>query len=247
MATRNGNHAQKNTQKKERTLFIDLPAKTQKTIGLIVAAVILILFACVILKQYDLLPKFNGRLRYYNEELYGLEDGVLYANKSATTKARVFAIAEYSDPEGFVSEKDRLYSTSKVSTACFGREVRYAEDKGDGLNYAEVKAVKSSPDEMIKSILAYHTVTNEDGTTIPPVQFEGVTENGLKYKGIFSKVDHDDTNGSYMASAICYVNAKHGCSVLVMPTFKAASEEQLPDEDYMLGVAQEVMAGLKIK
>ena len=243
----NRNHAKKNEQKKERTLFIDLPAKTQKTIGLIVAGVIVLLFACVVLKQYDLLPKFNGRLRYYNEELYGLEDGVLYANKSATTKARVFAVAEYSDPEGFVSEKDRLYSTSKVSTACFGREVRYAEDKGDGLNYAEVKAVKSNPDKMIESILGYHTITNEDGTTIPPEQFEGETANGLKFKGVFSKVDHDDTNGKYLASAICYVYAKHGCSVLVMPTFKAASEDQLPEKDYMLSVAKEIMNGLKIK
>ena len=240
-------HAKKNTKKKERTLFIDLPVKTQKTIGWICVAVILVIFACVILKQYDLLPRFNGRLRYYNEELYGVEDGVLYVNKSSTSKAQVFAIAEYSDPEGFVSQTDSLYSTSKVSTVCFGKEVRRETEIDDGLNYVEVKAVKSTPEEMIESIWDYHTITNEDGTTIEPEQFEGESKNGLKYKAVFGKTDYLEDGGYYLRSMICYVKAGHGCSVLVMPSFKAASEDQLPDAQYMLDLAEEVMMGITIR
>lgn len=243
----NRTHAQKNAQKKERTLFIDLPAKTQKTIGIIVAAVIVLLFACVVLKQYDLLPKFNGRLRYYNEELYGLEEGVLYTNKSNTTKAKVFAITEYTAPEGFVAEKERVTSTSKVSTACFGREVYRTEDTGDGLNYVTVKAVSKTPDKMLDSIMDYHTVNNEDGTTIVPEVFEGKTENGLKYKGIFSKTEYYADSNYYSRYAICYVEAKHGCSVLVMPGFKAATEEELPTEEHMMEVALTVMEGIDLR
>lgn len=247
MANHSRTHAKKVTPKKERTLFIDLPAKTQKTIGLIVAGVIVLLFACVILKQYDLLPKFNGRLRYYDGEIYGVEDGILYANKSKTTKARIFPVAEYCDPEGYVSDVEAIRSSSKATTICLGREVKPVEETDKRLVYITVKGVEMPWDDKVESILPYNSVTNEDGTVVPPEQFEGESENGLKFKAVLNKGQYNQATGYYERFMLCYVKAGHGCSVSVIPVFRAASEDQLPDAQYMLDIAKDVMKGITIK
>lgn len=243
MANRNSAHAKKVTAKKERTLFIDLPAKTQKTIGLIVAGVILVIFACVILKQYDLLPRLDGRLRYYNEKVYGTEEGILYTNKSGTTKARVYAVAEFTSPEGFYDEKEPMRSTSEVTNLCYGRDVKRNEDIGDGLKYVTVKGMNKTAEQMVESIIEVNTVKNEDGTVIEPTFVEGKAENGLEYTGLVSKTMYADDSKTYAIGMPLYINAKHGCCVLVMPYYAAATEEELPTADEMQKLAEEIKIG----
>lgn len=208
---------------------------------------VLFLLLCAILGQGGSLPETDACLPYHNGRLSGVEDGVLYADKGTRSDPKVYAVAGYGDPDGFVSRKNSaVFTANEVTMACRGYEVTHAEETDDALSVIYVTAVAKTAEEMLETILPLNSRTNEDGSVTIPDRFEGVSENGLRFKGLYSIPENPD-DSPCSCDVLCYVEANHGCCVLVMPCFKAESEELLPSREYMLELARTIMTGLTIR
>ena len=208
---------------------------------------ILFLLICVFLGQGGCLSVSDGSLPYSNGHLYGVEENTLYANKGTRSEPKVYAVAEYHDPAGFVSKRsDDIYTANEVTMICRGYEVTRAEETGDGLSCINVTAAAKTPAELMETVVPYYTRTNKDGSTVVPVQLEGISENGLRFMGLYDTAGNTH-EGVYSRSLICYVEANHGCCILVMPNFEAESEDLLPSPEYMLELTKTVITGLTIR
>ena len=221
---RKGTHAMKKRKVQEPVTFASLPEKTKKLIGAGCIALVAIIIIVAALSSADLLPRFSGRLRYYNSTLYGVEENDIVVNGGTSSKPKYYKVASFAGTDKY--ELDEEYSIKSDENVS---EWSYVPDDDTTVDRIYVCGVTKSMTDAYDSYLGYALQVDEDGNYTEDNTFlEGETANGMAYKGFVTVPTFDDGKNAYSRYLSCYVDCGKYCA-LVWIYGTAATEDGFED------------------
>lgn len=203
-----------------------------------IAAIVLI--ALLILNSFDLLPHLNGTMQYYNGSVRGARDNsiIVCTDRKAHTYYNLGSIAI---PEGF---NDLPNYSLKLDENV--RDWHLRSDSMEGVDYIYVGASPAAMDKMYNDYYANSFVRDADGNTVAsPVEAPGATLRGNRYLACVTPVSNVENVG-YVKYATAYIEAGHGCSVVVRVSMSSKTEDGFPADETALKYLSDMMDCIKI-
>ena len=224
-SNRKGTHAMKNRKEKEPFSFSNLSKKAKITWIAVAAVVVCLIVALVVVTKLDLLHGVTGRLRYYNGKVYDVAENDVVA-KVGRSDPKYYKIAKFEIPEKYTLDEEYTVQTDKNVN-----EWSYRPEE-NGISFVYVSSVGESYEDALNSLVEANGAYNEQqGITSTEEQdyesVEGVTVNGLEFKGMFVKQSYDEETKLYHKYMNAYVDCGDKGCVMVMVYSKERKEENI--------------------